>query len=155
MDIFAEGRAAILGGAGPMGLDMLLVLANREKRPKIIVVQDTDQSRLDRAALTLTKEWARVRGIELHYSNSGTTNPFEALMDIGKGEGFQDVFVLASDPTLVETADKILSGDGCLNFFAGPTSNDFTAPLNFYNILMRAHMLWGPVAETAKIWRRL
>jgi hypothetical protein len=34
----------------------------------------------------------------------------------------------------VETGDRILRKDGCLNFFAGPTDAGFAAVLNFYNV---------------------
>jgi hypothetical protein len=35
---------------------------------------------------------------------------------------------------VVETGDRILGRNGCLNFFAGPTDAEFTARVNFYNI---------------------
>jgi L-sorbose 1-phosphate reductase len=34
----------------------------------------------------------------------------------------------------VETGDRILGFDGCLNFFAGPSDTGFSAELNFYNV---------------------
>jgi hypothetical protein len=34
----------------------------------------------------------------------------------------------------VETGDRILGKNGCLNFFAGPTDPAFGAKLNFYNV---------------------
>ena len=35
---------------------------------------------------------------------------------------------------VVETADRLLAHDGCLNFFAGPGKPDFKAQFNFYNV---------------------
>ena len=44
------------------------------------------------------------------------------------------MFVFAPVETLVEQADRLLARDGCLNFFAGPFTADFSARLNLYNI---------------------
>jgi hypothetical protein len=44
------------------------------------------------------------------------------------------VFVFAPVKQVVEQADKILGRDGCLNFFAGPGDQNFSANLNFYNV---------------------
>jgi threonine dehydrogenase-like Zn-dependent dehydrogenase len=49
------------------------------------------------------------------------------------GSGYDDVFVYAPVESLIELADSILGRDGCLNFFAGPTDQTFTAGINFYN----------------------
>ncbi len=134
MGISHKGRVALLGGTGPMGLAMLALIVHGDKKPNLIVVNDIDQVRLDRAERLLTREWAGTMGVELHYLNSKGKSPVEELLDLAKGEGFDDVFVFASDSILIETADKILTKDGCLNFFAGPNSTDFTARLNFYNV---------------------
>lgn len=90
--------------------------------------------RLDRAARLLTREWACAMGVGLHYVNSKGKFPIEELLDMANGEGFDDVFVFASDSTLIQTADKILTKDGCLNFFAGPEKRNFPAKVNFCNI---------------------
>lgn len=50
------------------------------------------------------------------------------------GEGFDDVFVYAPVSSVVSQGDAILGRDGCLNFFAGPTDNAFSAMVNFYNV---------------------
>ena len=46
---------------------------------------------------------------------------------------------------VVEQADAILAFDGCLNFFAGPTNNQFKAEFNFYNV----HYLYTHVVGTS------
>ena len=39
-------------------------------------------------------------------------------------------------------ADKLLAFDGCMNFFAGPTDNQFKAEINMYNVhYTSAHIL--------------
>ena len=48
--------------------------------------------------------------------------------------GFDDIFVYAAVPAVVEMADELLAEDGCLNFFAGPTDKNFKVPFNFYNV---------------------
>lgn len=136
MEIMQGGNMAILAGVGPMGLAAINYAINREDRqPKLLVVTDIDQRRLDRAAELYSVEQAAKNGIELKYVNTSTMpDPILGLMDLTAGKGFNDVFVFAPVPALIEQADKILSLDGCLNFFAGPSDPNFTAKFNFYNV---------------------
>ena len=53
--------------------------------------------------------------------------------------GFDDIFVYAAVPAVVEMADELLAEDGCLNFFAGPTDKNFKVPFNFYNVHLQQH----------------
>ena len=55
-------------------------------------------------------------------------------MDLTDGKGFNDVYVYAPVKPVVEQGDRILAKDGCLNFFAGPVDNKFSAMFNFYNV---------------------
>lgn len=50
------------------------------------------------------------------------------------GKGYDETFVFAPVKSLIEMADHLLGNDGCLNFFAGPTDNEFSANFNFYNV---------------------
>lgn len=50
------------------------------------------------------------------------------------GTGFDDVFCYAPVAPVVELSSAVLGRDGCLNFFAGPTDNQFSAKLNFYDV---------------------
>ena len=43
----------------------------------------------------------------------------------------------------MEQADAILGFDGCLDFFSGPRSSDFSARFNFYNVHYEAHHIVG------------
>lgn len=135
MEIKENGKLALLAGVGPMGLACINYVLHREDRhPSLFVVTDIDQSRLDRAASLYTVEFAKSRGIELHYVNTGSGDPVEALRALTGGEGYDEVVVMAPVPAVVEQADAILAFDGCLNFFSGPSRADFKAPFNFYNV---------------------
>ncbi len=136
MEIVDGGKMAILAGVGPMGLAAINYALNRDDRkPSLLVVTDVDQARLDRAASIYTVEFAKSRGIELHYLNTGKVeDPVKALKDLNGGNGYDDVFVFAPVKPVVEQGDAILGFDGCLNFFAGPSDPDFRASLNFYNV---------------------
>ena len=136
MEIVDGGKMAILAGVGPMGLAAINYALNREDRkPSLLVVTDIDQARLDRAASIYTVEFARSRGIDLHYVNTGNCeDPVKKLRDLTDGEGYNDVFVFAPVKPVVEQGDAILGFDGCLNFFAGPDNPNFSASLNFYNV---------------------
>ena len=143
MGIIEGGNAAYLGAAGPMGLGAVDYAVHCDRKPKKIVVVDIDQGRLDRAASVLTVEEAKKNGVELMYINTSQyEKPEEALLALTGGKGFDDVFVYAPVKPLVETADKLLGRDGCLNFFAGPSDPKFSAELNFYNVhYMSTHIV--------------
>ena len=135
MEIKDGGKMALLASVGPMGLAAINYVLHREDRkPALLVVTDINQERLDRAASLYTVEFAKSRGIELHYVNTGVENPVELLMGFSGGTGYDDVFCFAPVAPVVEQADDILAFDGCLNFFAGPSKAPFKAPFNFYNV---------------------
>ena len=136
MEIKQGGNMASLAGVGPMGLAAINYAIHRtDRKPKLMVVTDIDQTRLDRAASLYSPEEAAKNGIELKYVNTGSmADPVEGLKALTDGKGYNDVFVFAPVAAVVEQADAILSFDGCLNFFAGPAKTDFKAPFNFYNV---------------------
>jgi L-sorbose 1-phosphate reductase len=136
MEIVQDGKMAILAGVGPMGLAAINYVINRQDRkPSLVVVTDIDQSRLNRAAEIFPVKWALEKGIELIYLNTGgQENPVEVLRSLTHGEGYNDVFVFAPVPSVIEQGDAILAADGCLNFFAGPSNPALSAKLNFYNV---------------------
>jgi threonine dehydrogenase-like Zn-dependent dehydrogenase len=136
MDIVDGGKLAILAGVGPMGLAAInYVLRREDRKPSLLVVTDVDQTRLDRAATIYTVEFAKSRGIDLRYINTGKMeNPVAELKAITDGYGYDDVFVFAPVKPVVEQGDAILAFDGCLNFFAGPSDPNFSATFNFYNV---------------------
>lgn len=136
MDIKENGCMALLAGVGPMGLACINYVLHREDRhPRLFVVTDINQERLDRAASLYTPEFAAQHGIELKYVNTGALeNPTEALKELTGGAGYDDVVVMAPVPAVIEQADDILAFDGCLNFFSGPARGPLKAPFNFYNV---------------------
>ena len=135
MEIVDGGKMAILAGVGPMGLAAInYVIMREDRKPSLMVVTDIDQTRLDRAASIYTVEWAKSKGIELVYLNTSGENPVGKLRDLTGGEGYNDVFVFAPVPPVIEQGDAILANDGCLNFFAGPSNPEFSAKMNFYNV---------------------
>lgn len=135
MGIKEGGKLAIMAGAGPMGLGALTYALHRDVRPSMVVVTDLDQARLDRAALLFPPEEAAKDGIELHFVNTGKfEDPAAELLRISGGTGYDDVLCYAPVAAVVKQSSDILGRDGCLNFFAGPTDNKFSATMNFYDV---------------------
>ena len=151
MGIVRGGAMAILAGAGPMGLGAIDYAIHCDRRPGLLVVTDIDDARLSRAASLLTEADAQSNGVKLVYVNtSRLPNPAEHLVSLTGGpstiaqghpeearmggKGFDDVLVFAPVRPVVESGDRILGRDGCLNFFAGPLDPNFSAPVNFYNV---------------------
>lgn len=144
MDIKPGGSMAILAGAGPMGLGAIDYTIHREQRPKLLVVTDINQERLDRAAAIYTVEEAAKNGVKLVYLNTNSVaDPLEYILSLTDGQGYDDVFVFAPVRAVVEMADQMLARDGCLNFFAGPTDPGFKAEFNFYNVHYNSTHLVG------------
>ena len=129
------GNMAILAGAGPMGLGCADYAIHGGNPPKLLIVTDIDDARLARAEKLLSPEDAKKFGVDLRFINTGSMeNPTEYLRSLTDGAGYNDVFVYAPVKPVVELGDSLLSRDGCLNFFAGPTNPEFSAMFNFYNV---------------------
>ncbi|MDC7243695.1 MAG: zinc-binding dehydrogenase, partial [Sphaerochaetaceae bacterium] len=144
MDIKAGGALAILGGCGPMGMGAIDYAIHREIKPSVIVVTDISNERLTRAAEVLSVEEAKKQGVTLHYVNPlEMKDPIEELKALNNGLGFDDVFVYVPIANLVVQGDQLLGKDGCMNFFAGPVDNQFSAPINMYNIHYAATKIIG------------
>ena len=145
MEINQGGNMALLGAAGPMGLAALSYCIHREDiRPSLLVVTDLDRVRLERAEQLFPLSMAATMGIDLRYINTSVTGePVDHLRSLTGGKGYDDVFVFAPVPAVIEQADKILARDGCLNFFAGPSDPDFRAAFNFYNVHYEATHITG------------
>jgi len=148
MEIVPGGNMAILAGAGPMGLALIDYIIHRnvasEHKPALLVVTDIDDARLKRAQSLLTPEEAANEGVRLVYFNTGKEpDPVAAIRSLSGGKGYDDVFVFAPVPQIVEQGDAILAYDGCLNFFAGPVDTAFSAKYNFYNVHYNATHIVG------------
>ncbi|WP_151993165.1 zinc-binding dehydrogenase [Buttiauxella massiliensis] len=135
MGIKPGGNLALLACAGPMGIGAIDYAINGNIKPGKVVVVDIDEARLAQAQKLLPVELAAKNGIELIYVNSKQlADPVAALREMTGGAGFDDVFVYAAVPAVIELGDDLLADDGCLNFFAGPTDKNFKVPFNFYNV---------------------
>jgi threonine dehydrogenase-like Zn-dependent dehydrogenase len=141
--IVEKGALAILAGAGPMGLEAVDFAVHGPHKPGLLVVTDIDQARLDRAASIFSPEKARAQGVDLRYANTGSGDAVAALKALTGGKGYDDVFVFAPVPALIEQGSKILGYMGCLNFFAGPPRPDFYASVNFYDVHYMGHHVVG------------
>ena len=144
------GKVAILAGCGPMGLVAIDIALHGDIKPSMVVVTDLDQARLDRAASIFSAEKAKEDGIELIFSN---TSDKDELIALSGGTGFDDVFVYAPVPAVVELGDAILGFDGSLNFFAGPLDKKFSANFNFYNVHYAQHHVSGTSGSTPEDMR--
>ena len=134
MGIKEGGNMAILAGVGPMGLGSIDYALHCDRRPGLLVVTDIDEARLARAERIYTVEEAKKQGVELHYVNTKDPAKLEEMKAMTGGKGFDDVLVMAPVRPVVEQGDALLAKDGCLNFFAGPTDQKFSAMFNFYNV---------------------
>lgn len=128
------GNIIILGGCGPMGLGAVSYGIRFENKPKRIIVTDIDDARIARAKEVISPEQAASLGVELQYVNTANMeDPWQALMDITEGHGYDDVFVYAPVRSVAELGNRLLAFDGCMNFFSGPQDKNFSATVNLYD----------------------
>lgn len=137
------GNIIILGGCGPMGLGAVSYGLCFKNKPKRIVVTDISEDRIARAREVISEEEAAAAGVELIYANTAAVDDEVAyLMGLTDGHGYDDVFVYIPNKAVAELGDKVMAFDGCMNFFAGPTDNQFSANINLYNAhYTSAHIL--------------
>lgn len=135
MGVRRGGNLALLGAAGPMGIAAVDYAVHGPFEPALIVVTDIDQTRLDRAASLFPPSSLDGTGRRLVYLNTkDADDAAKEIRAVSGDKGFDDVMVFASSRGLIETADRLLGTDGCLNFFAGPPDKGLSALLNFYNV---------------------
>ncbi len=128
------GNILIMGGCGPMGLGAVSYGIQFENKPKRIVVTEVSDEKIARAKEMIPQEQAKKNGVELLYVNTANMqDPVAELLAITEGHGYDDVFVYVPVRPVAEMGDKLLAFDGCMNFFAGPTDNQFRAEINLYN----------------------
>lgn len=135
MGVKKGGNLIILGGCGPMGLGAVSYGISLDNRPSLMVVTDVDEAKIERAKKVLPEEEAAKYGVTLKYINTAKMdNQLAELMALTDGKGYDDVFIYAPIKPLAELGNKLLAFDGCMNFFAGPTDNQFSAEMNLYNV---------------------
>ncbi|MBQ4515569.1 MAG: zinc-binding dehydrogenase [Clostridia bacterium] len=144
------GKVAILAGCGPMGLVAIDIALHGNVKPSMVVVTDLDKARLERAESIFSPQKAAEDGIKLVFA---ATSDKDELLNISGGTGFDDVFVYAPVPAVVELGDSILGFDGSLNFFAGPLDKKFSANFNFYNVHYAQHHVTGTSGSTPEDMR--
>lgn len=140
MGVKKGGNQIIFGACGPMGLECIDYALQLEHGPKLVVAVDVTKDRLERAEKMLSPRAGDKKLVFINASES--EDIIKDLLDLTDGHGFDDAFVYAPVPVLIEQADKVLANDGCLNFFAGPVDKSLSATINFYNIhYSRTHIV--------------
>lgn len=70
MGIVEGGKSALLASCGPMGLGAISYMLNCDRKPSLLVITDIDEVRLKRASELFTEEYAKERGVEIHFVNT-------------------------------------------------------------------------------------
>lgn len=127
------GNTVILGGCGPMGLLAIRYVLQMEKKPKRLVVTDTDMRRLEKARRLISVQEAKRHGIELYYINPAmVTEPTPVLLAITNERGYDDVFIYAPPKNVAEIGNRIMAMDGCMNIYAATADKNYRAGMNIY-----------------------
>lgn len=139
-----QGAMALLAAAGPMGLGAIDYALHGPYQPRLLVVTDINEERLERAKTLFPPEEAQKDGVRLEYVNTAKIEEQAAyLKELNGGNGYDDVFVYAPVSSVAELASDILGRDGCLNFFAGPMDTKLSAKINMYDLHYNSTHLMG------------
>ncbi|ONG11041.1 oxidoreductase [Escherichia coli] len=107
MGVKPGGNIALLACAGPMGIGAIDYAINGGIQPSRVVVVDIDDKRLAQVEKLLPVELAASKGIELVYVNTkGMSDPVQMLRALTGDAGFDDIFVYAAVPAVVEMAEQ-------------------------------------------------
>ena len=127
------GNTIILGGAGPMGLMAIRYVLEMEKKPKRLVITDTNQERLEKVRKIIPVEEGRRHGVELYYINPAmVTDSVPVLLAMTNEKGYDDVFVYAPPKCVAEIGNRIMGMDGCMNIYAATADKNYRAGMNIY-----------------------
>ncbi len=134
MGVKKGGNQIVFGACGPMGMECVDYGLQLENGSELIVAVDVSEDRIARAEKVLGPR-AEEYGKQLVFVNAKkSADVIKELLELSGGHGYDDAFVYAPVPLLIEQADKVLAKDGCLNFFAGPVDKQLSATINFYNV---------------------
>ena len=127
------GNTIILGGCGPMGIMAIRYVLQMKKKPRRLVITDTNEERIEKVRKLITVQEARRNGVELYYINpSMLTDPVPALLAITLEKGYDDVFVYAPPKNVAEIGNRIMAMDGCMNIYAATADKKYRAGMNIY-----------------------
>lgn len=127
------GNTIILGGCGPMGLLAVQYVLQMKKKPKRLVITDTNHERIEKARRLVSTSEAVRHGVELFYiDTSMLDDPTAALLAITYEKGYDDVFVYAPPKAVAEMGNRIMAMDGCMNIYAATADKKYRAGMNIY-----------------------
>ena len=140
------GSMAVLAGVGPMGLAAINYAIHRtDRKPKLIVVTDIDQTRLDRAASLYSPAEAAKNGIELKYVNTGKMADPAARTESAERAAKATTtcsYSLRSLP-VVEQGDAILGIRRLPELLRWPGQNGFQGAIQLLQRTLRLHARRG------------
>ncbi len=118
-DLKPGGATLIVGAAGPMGQMHVQRALELDEPPARILATDVMGDRLAYMRERL-QPVAERRGIALSCLDVSTVDDVDAAMsDFTSGRGFDDIYIMAPVPALVEQASRHLASHAVCNVFAG------------------------------------
>ncbi len=114
------GKCWMLGGAGPMGQMHVQLAIERAGGPRLVVVSDIDNERLDTIPTRFAAA-AKRYGKQLVCLNPKELGEeaFDAKLRELAPQGFDDIVVFVPAASVVEQASEYLADSGMINLFAG------------------------------------
>ncbi len=142
-ELMADGLLVVVGGAGPMGQMHVQRSLELVPGPKIVVVTDINDERLQ-ALRQNGDPIAEKNGKQLILVNTMKegVDLVETVRQLSGGKMAEDVVVCVPNAKLMENAALLLGENGMLNFFAG-VPNGTTIEIDLNNIFLNNMQLTG------------
>ena len=126
-----DGITLLLGGTGAMGLFTILLWKIRASENSKLIIYSRNQEKLN----SIATEFSNDKRIFVISDKEKLISNYKELID--------DVVVFVPSKETVELGLSLLAYDGCLNMFAGPFDENFTASVNFHSIHYKRHHIVG------------
>ena len=120
-ELIGGGSAWFIGAGGPMGQMHVQRAVRIKNGPRRMLCTDVDNTRLEYLKSGV-EEAARENGIEIVFVNpieTGEGGLRKAISNVTRGNGFDDIVVLAPVAKLIEAAVEHLADGALMNIFAG------------------------------------
>lgn len=140
------GRAWFAGAGGPMGRMHVQRAIQIADGPSTILCTDISGPRLHDLHQTMALE-AETAGIQFHCLNPSEAETYEREMSAFRPDRFDDIVILAPDPSVIAECASWLADDGVMNVFAGLARGTMAA-VDLSDAYLRGTRIIGHSAST-------
>lgn len=154
-DLLPNGSAAFIGAGGPMGQMHVQRAIEKEDGPKLVIVTDINDKRLNEMKLRfLPMAEKHNRKVLIFNPLASKTSFFDFVQKATNGKNLTDVVVCVPNKDIMAEAATLMDNDAMLVFFAG-VPNGTLAPLDFSIVYLNNAQYTGTSGLTIEDQKRV